>query len=367
MRSAKLRGKEVTRQQVIDALSQFDSQYPHTNNYDSWLEKGNYKYAVRYCGKLYPCKYLLSLASDVPMGSFNGGDQTNRVFRTLGFEVINKPGKPGRAVIRMTCSLKRIWSQLTCYPLNIVGFAGLAFLSFLIIRLVEAWQITQDANQAFSCHITQDGTDVFSCWWFGALLAGYLATVYIAKCRRDKSFGATGPGAVLWALAIVLLSIYGFEIHPLGYLWLIVGGFTVWILLFSKEFTHVERVVAKAECSLDESSGDRIPTLALLSDQCKFYHDRVLAGILGVVTFYGMCLTIVWSTADTRPAWASARMSLDMLIPTVFVAAALGRYLALPMINLLYRIRCKAVGLAPDEFTPKTREVPVPKETKQTP
>ena len=91
MNSVTFCGQKITRQQVIRAFKQFDNQYPCANDYDSWLDKGNYKYAVRYSGRLYPCKLILSLASGFPRSDYEGGKQTNNVFRRLGFEVINKP------------------------------------------------------------------------------------------------------------------------------------------------------------------------------------------------------------------------------------------------------------------------------------
>jgi hypothetical protein len=85
------RGETVTRQQVLNALRHFDRDYPDTNMYDRWLEKDSYKYAVRYGGKLYPCKYILSLARGIENTDFPGGEHTNSRFRKLGFEVIDKP------------------------------------------------------------------------------------------------------------------------------------------------------------------------------------------------------------------------------------------------------------------------------------
>jgi len=83
--------RKVTRQDVLDAVKEFDSEYPDTNDYDSWLDKGNHKYAVQHLGRLYPCKYILSLASGFDRLEFGGGEQTNCVFRQLGFKVIDKP------------------------------------------------------------------------------------------------------------------------------------------------------------------------------------------------------------------------------------------------------------------------------------
>lgn len=91
MRSVTFLRKKVTRQHVLDALNRFDNEHPDTNDYDSWLDKGNYKYALEHRARLYPCKYILSLASGFDRRDFGGGEQTNSVFRTLGFEVIYKP------------------------------------------------------------------------------------------------------------------------------------------------------------------------------------------------------------------------------------------------------------------------------------
>lgn len=84
--------KDVTirRKDVLEAIRRFDADYPDSNMYDGWLDKGNYKYALSYGGKRYPCKHILSEASGLDIRSFSGGEQTNRVFRQLGFEVGRK-------------------------------------------------------------------------------------------------------------------------------------------------------------------------------------------------------------------------------------------------------------------------------------
>ncbi len=88
---ARFKGITVTTQDILAAMRHFDTQFSNTNDYDAWLEKENYKYAVRHEGRLYPCKHILSQVTGVDTGDFNGGEQTNSVFRRLGFEVINKP------------------------------------------------------------------------------------------------------------------------------------------------------------------------------------------------------------------------------------------------------------------------------------
>ena len=83
--------RTVSTQEILRAMSHFDAEYRDTNDYDSWLEKKTYKYAVQHEGNLYPCKHVLSLATGIPTSEFSGGGQTNSVFRGLGFSVIDKP------------------------------------------------------------------------------------------------------------------------------------------------------------------------------------------------------------------------------------------------------------------------------------
>ena len=82
--------RTVTRQRILDVLHEFAAQYPDTDSYEGWLQKGTYRYAIRYDGRLYPPKHILSVATGIPTAEFNGGEQTNRVFRQLGFDIENK-------------------------------------------------------------------------------------------------------------------------------------------------------------------------------------------------------------------------------------------------------------------------------------
>ena len=93
MDAVTLLGIPITGDGVVEAMRQFDAQYRVTNDYDRWLDKETYHYAVRHAGRLYPCKYILSLASGWPLDRFGGGQQTNRKFKALGFDVIEKPEK----------------------------------------------------------------------------------------------------------------------------------------------------------------------------------------------------------------------------------------------------------------------------------
>lgn len=91
MLETEFKGVVLTRDQVLVALRDFDAVYPDANDYDTWREKKTYHYALVYREHLYPPKHILSVVSGISTEEFSGGEQTNRVFRQLGFEVINKP------------------------------------------------------------------------------------------------------------------------------------------------------------------------------------------------------------------------------------------------------------------------------------
>jgi hypothetical protein len=91
MSSVMFRGVAVSREDVLRALVEFDATYGHDSNaYDGWLDKAVYCYALHLGGRLYPPKHILSVVTGMPTTDFGGGEQTNRVFRQLGFEVRDK-------------------------------------------------------------------------------------------------------------------------------------------------------------------------------------------------------------------------------------------------------------------------------------
>ena len=84
------KGQRVNRQNILEALREFSAEYPDTDSYENWLEKDTYIYAVWYEDKIFPPKHILSRATAIPTAKFSGGEQTNRVFRQLGFKVTFK-------------------------------------------------------------------------------------------------------------------------------------------------------------------------------------------------------------------------------------------------------------------------------------
>lgn len=83
--------RSVSKADVLAALQRFDTDYARTRIYEGWWDKANFKYAVEYAGRRYPPKCVLRLAAGLEQGELVGGEGTNRVFRQLGFTVIQKP------------------------------------------------------------------------------------------------------------------------------------------------------------------------------------------------------------------------------------------------------------------------------------
>ena len=79
---------EVTRERIIEAMNEFDKDYRHTPEMGGWENKQNYKYAVIHNGQKYPPKKIISLATDMPLNSFSGGEQSNSYLKNKGFEIV---------------------------------------------------------------------------------------------------------------------------------------------------------------------------------------------------------------------------------------------------------------------------------------
>ena len=82
--------RSITREDILRAIHEFDSRFVDSNDHLGWLDNPAYRYAVVHNRRAYPPKLILSWASDADRSRFNGGEQTNTVFRQLGFEVVPK-------------------------------------------------------------------------------------------------------------------------------------------------------------------------------------------------------------------------------------------------------------------------------------
>ena len=79
MRTISFRGRQVTEQDVLDAMRRFDRDERDT--FRRWKT-----YAINHAGRQYPPKEILRMVvGDV--GRLSGGEPTNHYFRDLGFDV----------------------------------------------------------------------------------------------------------------------------------------------------------------------------------------------------------------------------------------------------------------------------------------
>ena len=90
MNHTTIKGRNVSRDAVLEAMRVFDAAFPDPNGYDRWLEKGIYKYVVRHNGRVYPPKHILSQAIGMPMADMRQSLRVRQVFRALGFVVVEK-------------------------------------------------------------------------------------------------------------------------------------------------------------------------------------------------------------------------------------------------------------------------------------
>jgi hypothetical protein len=79
---------DTTIEQLEEAMSAFDQTLRYTDVWKGWEQKENYKYAIKYGGKLYPPKHIIYLATKAPTHTFSGGDETNDFLRKKGLTII---------------------------------------------------------------------------------------------------------------------------------------------------------------------------------------------------------------------------------------------------------------------------------------
>lgn len=84
------KGKEISKERILEEFVKFDSEYPQLNDFKGWLEDGKYRYVIKYNGKIYPPKHILSKASGIPTSGFSGGNEANNFFIGCGFEIQEK-------------------------------------------------------------------------------------------------------------------------------------------------------------------------------------------------------------------------------------------------------------------------------------
>lgn len=76
-------------EQVNNALTNFDTNLRHREEWSSWIDNQSYKYAIINDSKLYPVKQIVSMAARLPKTEFSGGDVSNKLLTGLGFKIIS--------------------------------------------------------------------------------------------------------------------------------------------------------------------------------------------------------------------------------------------------------------------------------------
>lgn len=80
--------KAVSKERIDEALRLFDSDFRSRKEWQGWEDNQAYRYAIDVDGIQYPAKEILSLATDVPVSEFSGGNPTNGYLEKRGFKVI---------------------------------------------------------------------------------------------------------------------------------------------------------------------------------------------------------------------------------------------------------------------------------------
>ena len=92
---------DVTKDDLIVAMSTFDRDLRLTNEWSGWEQNNAYKYAIRDEDQdsLYPVKQIISLATGVPTSEFSGGEaHANAYVRDRGFNVVPLRGDRLRSI-----------------------------------------------------------------------------------------------------------------------------------------------------------------------------------------------------------------------------------------------------------------------------
>jgi hypothetical protein len=79
--------KDTTRDQVLAALTRFDTELRPLPKWQGWDSKTTQKYVLHHDGKAYPPKQVISLATGLGVNTFSGGDESNRWLAKREFTV----------------------------------------------------------------------------------------------------------------------------------------------------------------------------------------------------------------------------------------------------------------------------------------
>ncbi|PTU53384.1 HNH endonuclease [Pseudomonas plecoglossicida] len=80
--------KSVSKERIDEALREFDRDSRGRREWLDWENNQAHRYAIDVDGTHYPAKKIVSLATDIPVSEFSGGNATNSYLEKLGFTVV---------------------------------------------------------------------------------------------------------------------------------------------------------------------------------------------------------------------------------------------------------------------------------------
>ncbi len=94
--------KAVSKERINTALSEFDSNYRSSRDWQGWENNQAHRYALDVGGVLYPAKKIVSLATGIAVADFSGGHPTNSYLEKRGFTIVELPRADGELVPKFT-------------------------------------------------------------------------------------------------------------------------------------------------------------------------------------------------------------------------------------------------------------------------
>jgi MrcB-like, N-terminal domain/AAA domain (dynein-related subfamily)/EVE domain len=106
---------DISIEDITAALEIFDKDLRDTPEWDDWERKGNYKYAIDQNNKLYPPKFIIHLATGVPLYTFSGGSEANDFLHKKGFKVVRLNSEEESKIIQTDTIQSKFGTILTRY------------------------------------------------------------------------------------------------------------------------------------------------------------------------------------------------------------------------------------------------------------
>jgi len=190
--------KGITRTDVLRAMAEFE------RGESSHAFKASQKYDLVYEGRRYPPKAVLGLAARRQAGrvlrpeDFSGGDQTNKILKGLGFEIVSKGSRPARLDRSSSATAGEVIKTLLAAAPESGRRAVLRFLgdSLRYVDRVhpERWGVTLEsshvrfnAGQTESIVLWEEGVGVLvadSAWIAGTTLSRAYPSAGGARLRE---------------------------------------------------------------------------------------------------------------------------------------------------------------------------------------